>query len=99
MVSARFGVTVNDVQEMVDACAEHGVQFMDGVMFMHSRRLDRLRSVIDDGESVGQIKRINTHFSFCAPDEFLQSNIRVNSKLEPLGVGTGLIHGRAEISG
>ena len=85
MCEKPCGGTAADVAEMIEACNRHDVQFMDGVMFMHSRRLDRIREVIDDGESVGQIKRIATHFSFCAPDEFLQSNIRVNSKLEPLG--------------
>src|SRR5205807_1121027 len=32
------GVTSADVRAMLDACRENGVQFMDGVMFMHSRR-------------------------------------------------------------
>jgi predicted dehydrogenase len=43
------GVAVADVEEMIQACRRHGVQFMDGVMFMHSRRLNRLREVLDDG--------------------------------------------------
>ena len=44
-----------------------GVQFMDGVMFMHSRRLAALRQILDDGQSVGRIRRIATQFSFKAP--------------------------------
>jgi len=36
-------VTVADLEEMIDACRRHRVQFMDGVMFMHSRRLERVR--------------------------------------------------------
>ena len=58
---------------------------MDGVMFMHSGRLDKLRAVLDDGQSVGQVRRISTLFSFAAPTEFHQSNIRAHSQLEPLG--------------
>ena len=73
------------VKEIIDACAEAGVQFMDGVMFMHSDRLTALRKVLDDGESVGQIHRIATQFSFRAPDDFLHENIRMHSELEPLG--------------
>jgi len=77
--------TVADLEAMVGACRENNVQFMDGIMFMHSERLPAMRAVLDDGETVGQIKRISTQFSFCAPDEFLTGNIRVNSDLESMG--------------
>ena len=77
--------TVEDLEEMVRACRENNVQFMDGIMYMHSDRLAAMRAVLDDGQSVGQIKRISAQFSFCAPDEFLESNIRVNSRLESMG--------------
>jgi predicted dehydrogenase len=58
---------------------------MDGVMFMHSDRLPALREVLDDDRSVGDITRIMSQFSFRAPDDFLQENIRMHSELEPLG--------------
>ena len=32
-----------EVVEMIAACQKHKVQFMDGVMFMHSNRLNQLR--------------------------------------------------------
>ena len=48
------GVNAADVMAMLDACKENKVQFMDGVMFMHSARLPLLRKVLDDGESVGE---------------------------------------------
>lgn len=74
-----------DLEEMLAACRENNVQFMDGVMFMHSARMHAIRQVLDDGQSLGEIKRITSQFSFRAPDEFLQSNIRVSSDLEPQG--------------
>ena len=74
-----------DLREMIEACRRHRVQFMDGVMFMHSRRLDRMREVLDDGDSVGRTKRITSAFSFCAEEEFFSKNIRVHSGLEPYG--------------
>ena len=77
--------TADDVQEILAACRRHGVQFMDGVMFMHSQRLERIREVVNDGESVGQIRRIVSQFSFLAPPEFFQGDIRTHSELEPLG--------------
>lgn len=35
------GVNAAELREIIDACAAAGVQFMDGVMFMHSDRLPR----------------------------------------------------------
>ena len=76
---------VDDLREMIDACRKHRVQFLDGVMFMHSRRLEAMRKALDDGASVGNIRRITSAFSFCAPREFFASNIRANSAMEPFG--------------
>ena len=79
------GATAADLKSMLDACAKHGMQFMDGVMFMHSKRLPLLRQVLDDGDSVGPVRRVTSHFTFAAGDEFAASNIRASSALEPLG--------------
>lgn len=79
------GANPEEVQEMIEACKAANVQFMDGVMFMHSSRLDSLRMVLEDEDTVGELKRIATQFSFRAPEEFLTGNIRVHSGLEPLG--------------
>ena len=74
-----------DLEEMIYACKKNNVQFMDGVMFMHSQRLARVRETLDDGVSVGQIKRIVAQFSFPGHEEFFRKNIRVNAALEPAG--------------
>ena len=79
------GSTLQEVKEMLAACEKSRVQFMDGVMFMHSRRLPLLRQVLSDGQSIGEVRRITTSFSFRGAEEFLQQNIRVSSDLEPLG--------------
>jgi predicted dehydrogenase len=79
------GLSASDLQDMVDACRKHQVQFMDGVMFMHNPRLERVREILDDGQSVGEIKRISSMFSFPANAEFLRANIRIHSELEPTG--------------
>ncbi|MEO0445050.1 MAG: Gfo/Idh/MocA family oxidoreductase [Verrucomicrobiota bacterium] len=79
-------VTYEDLKEMTEACRKAGVQFMDGVMFMHSARLPAMREALwEDGKGIGELRRIQSHFSFCAPDDFLQENIRVSSNLEPHG--------------
>lgn len=75
----------HDLAEMIAACQQADVQFMDGVMYVHSARMPKLREVIDDGTSLGKLKRISTAFTFRAPDDFVDGNIRANSSLESLG--------------
>ena len=79
------GTSAETVREMISACEANNVQLMDGVMFMHSDRMPAMRSVLDDGNSVGPIKRIASQFSFCADEEWMSSNIRSNRHMEPAG--------------
>lgn len=75
----------SELREMVDACAANGVQFMDGIMYMHNDRLKRIREVLDSDQGVGQLKRVAMQFSFCSDEGFQAGNIRTNSDLEPQG--------------
>ncbi|HEX3624012.1 MAG TPA: Gfo/Idh/MocA family oxidoreductase [Verrucomicrobiae bacterium] len=79
------GVSAMDVEEMIAACKQHRVQFMDGVMLMHNPRTARLRKILDDGKSIGDIKRISSNFSFRMDEDDYDSDIRINSALEPSG--------------
>jgi predicted dehydrogenase len=79
------GVSFAGVQEMTDTCRKNRVQFMDGVMFMHNPRLSRIREVLDDGKSVGPVRRIASAFSFLGTGDFSRGNIRVDGRLEPHG--------------
>jgi predicted dehydrogenase len=79
------GVSAADVEEMIAACAQHRVQFMDGVMLMHNPRTTRLREILDDGKSIGDIKRISSSFSFRMDPDAYDTDIRINSGLEPSG--------------
>jgi predicted dehydrogenase len=54
-------------------------------MFMHSRRLQRMRELLDDPGTVGPIRRITSAFTFAAPPEFFTGNIRADPALEPHG--------------
>jgi len=74
-----------DLEEILYICHRNHVQFMDGVMFMHSERMKRMREVLDDREAIGDIRRIACQFTFLGGDAFSQSNIRVDSQLEPFG--------------
>lgn len=74
----------NEVREMLHACEQNQVQYMDGVMFMHSQRLPLIRSLLERQE-IGTIRRLASQFSFAGDQEFRSSNIRTHSKLEPYG--------------
>src|SRR3954468_556826 len=69
---------IEDLRMMLEACRQNGVQFMDGVMFMHSKRLEKISAKID-AASIGEIKRIASAFSFHGDSDFFENNIRVNS--------------------
>ncbi|MGH7995876.1 MAG: Gfo/Idh/MocA family protein [Opitutaceae bacterium] len=74
-----------DLQAILDACEHHGVQYMDGVMFMHGPRLQLLREALDDGRAFGELRRVTSTFSFCGDHAFLEKDIRLDSSMEPLG--------------
>ena len=74
-----------DLETMLAACRDNRVQFMDGVMFMHHPRLEHMRAMLDDGKSIGGIRRIMTIFSFRPDAAFFKNNIRVMGNLEPAG--------------
>jgi predicted dehydrogenase len=78
-------VNAADLKKMISACANNRVQFMDGVMFMHSLRLPKVRKFLDDGKSVGEIRRISSVFSFYGAGNFFRDNIRADGTLEPAG--------------
>jgi len=78
-------VSASELEEMIAVCAQNRLQFMDGVMFMHSPRLAKIREVLDDGQNVGEIRRISSAFSFYVGGNFFKDNIRVDSALEPAG--------------
>jgi predicted dehydrogenase len=74
-----------ELKMMIDACRKNDVQFMDGVMFMHSARLPAMKAVLHDENRIGKLRRIGIQFSFCGPDSFFQSDIRTHSQMEPQG--------------
>jgi predicted dehydrogenase len=77
-------LSIEDLRMMLETCRQNGVQFMDGVMFMHSKRLEKISADIH-AASIGEIKRITSAFSFHGDSDFFENNIRVNSAIEPFG--------------
>jgi predicted dehydrogenase len=75
---------IEDLRIMIEACRKARVQFMDGVMFMHSQRLKKISDEIN-AASIGDVMRITSAFSFHGDADFFENNIRVNSVMEPFG--------------
>lgn len=84
LIEKPVAINAADAQQMLDACNANGVQFMDGVMFDHGKRI---RAVSDQVASakLGKLRRIQTHFSFPGDSEFQAANIRTDTTLEPHG--------------
>ena len=76
-----------DMQKMLNACRENNVVFMDGVMFMHNVRTQKIMRALDP--HVGRMRqgplRITSAFSFNGDEHFFEKNIRVQPDGDPLG--------------
>ncbi len=70
---------VTEAIEMADACRRHGVQLMDGVMWVHHERTTAMRQHLD-GWALGRLRHISAAFSFHW-DEIPDDNIRLQSDL------------------
>ncbi|MCO8121161.1 Gfo/Idh/MocA family oxidoreductase [Stieleria sp. TO1_6] len=84
LIEKPIAVNAADAQEMLDACNQNGVQFMDGVMFDHGKRIAAVCDQVTAGK-IGRLRRIQTHFSFTGDSEFQSANIRTDTTLEPHG--------------
>lgn len=78
-------LNVAELDVILDACEANGVQFMDGTMWMHHPRTVRMKEFLDDTQRFGQLKAIQSAFSFAADPDFLENDIRVKPDLDALG--------------
>ena len=79
--------SVAETKRMIDACKAAKVQFMDNTMFVHNKRQDAMRKILDDGELFGQLKHVHSTFSIGVglDESWAEQNIRMKKALEPLG--------------
>ena len=68
-----------EAREMAHACKQHGVQLMDGVMWVHHDRTRVMREHLDSGV-LGKLRRVTAAFSFNW-DEIPVDNIRLKPEL------------------
>ena len=71
-----LGLDTAQATEMAAACREHGVQLMDGVMWVHHPRFASMHDTLTNG-SLGRLRRVTSAFSFCF-DEVPEDDIRLS---------------------
>ncbi|XP_047058872.1 uncharacterized oxidoreductase At4g09670-like [Lolium rigidum] len=74
-----------ELDHILAACEASGVQFMDSTMWMHNPRTAKMRQLIADHDTMGDVRVINSIVSFRANEEFLKNDIRVKPDLDGLG--------------
>lgn len=78
-------VDAGELNGLLDACLAARVQFMDGVMFQHSVRLESMGRLLGGQGGIGAVRRVASAFAFTSPPGFGDQNIRGSAALEPLG--------------
>lgn len=73
-------ISADAIEQILEACKENGVFFMDATHFVHSHRSKIVRERIKDGD-IGDVKRVIA--TFCCPIR-LSGNIRADPSLEPM---------------
>lgn len=84
LVEKPVAVNYEDAVAMVEACKQHSVQFMDGVMLMHHSRTKEIQQLLEKGE-LGKVVKVVSGFSFMGSKDFFENNIRVSIDADPLG--------------
>lgn len=69
-------VSIEQLKEILKVCKEQGVQYMDGVMFMHHERRFKIQQSIKD-HNLGAVKYVDSDFSVQQDPSFFEENIRV----------------------
>ncbi|KAF3340740.1 Oxidoreductase family, NAD-binding Rossmann fold [Carex littledalei] len=76
---------VEELDVILQACRENRVQFMDSTMLMHHPRTEKMRELITDPTRFGEVKTVDSIFTYSADENFLQNDIRVKPDLDALG--------------
>eukprot|EP01018_Ginkgo_biloba_P037832 Gb_11248 [translate_table: standard] len=78
-------LSVEELDQIIEACHGNGVQLMDGTMWMHHPRTSIMKDLLRNSELFGELKMVHSTFTFCPTPDFFQSNIRVRPDLDALG--------------
>ncbi|CAA3011246.1 uncharacterized oxidoreductase At4g09670-like [Olea europaea subsp. europaea] len=78
-------LNVKELDLILEACESSGVQFMDSTMWMHHPRTASMTEFLSNSELFGDLKSVNSSFTFAAKQDFLENDIRVKPDLDAHG--------------
>ncbi|KAH6827884.1 Oxidoreductase family protein [Perilla frutescens var. hirtella] len=85
LLEKPVALDVGELDAILAECESNGVQFMDATMWMHHPRTQKMKEFLSDSSSFGQLKSVNSNFTFPAGKTFLENDIRVKPDLDALG--------------
>ncbi|XP_028077952.1 uncharacterized oxidoreductase At4g09670-like [Camellia sinensis] len=85
LLEKPVALNVSEFDQILKACEANGVQFMDATMWMHNPRTAKMKEFLSDSQRFGQLKTINSCFTFAADPDFLKNDIRMKPDLDALG--------------
>ncbi|XP_057794637.1 uncharacterized oxidoreductase At4g09670-like [Salvia miltiorrhiza] len=86
LLEKPVALSVSELDVILGECESSGVQFMDTTMWMHHPRTHQMKDFLSDSTTFGQLKSVESNFSFPADKAFLENDIRVKPDLDALGV-------------
>ncbi|WCJ44051.1 Glyceraldehyde-3-phosphate dehydrogenase-like family protein [Euphorbia peplus] len=85
LLEKPVGLNVGEFDKILEVCETNGVQIMDGTMWMHNPRTQKMKEFLADKERFGEIRTIHSCFTFAGDEDFLKNDIRVKPDLDGLG--------------
>lgn len=79
LVEKPLSVSATDAEQMRMVCRKHNVVLLDGVMWYHTARAQRIRDVVQSG-NLGQLTQLNAVFTF-RWDTMPMDNIRLHREM------------------
>jgi predicted dehydrogenase len=83
LLEKPIAVSAADTAAILDVCAEHNVQLMDGTMWVHGERTADMAAILRSGV-LGALRDVTSTFTLNAPAGFDQ-NVRSKKDGDPLG--------------
>lgn len=61
LLEKPVAMNVAELDRIIEACEGHGVQFMDGTMWVHHPRTAKMKEALSDAHRFGQLKWVSIH--------------------------------------
>ncbi|GLJ50866.1 hypothetical protein SUGI_1083530 [Cryptomeria japonica] len=85
LVEKPPALCVEDLDTIIEACNNNGVQFMDGTMWMHHPRTPKMKAFLQNPDLFGDLKLMHSTFTYAGSGKFFEEDIRVKPDLDALG--------------